>query len=105
MGGIIEAGNLQEGTAGWEVMARFSRPGAAFSNVDVVDGGGNILMHVDDGAMRLNNGQVLWKPVSESDGNLVILANGVSGLNIAEGEQKEPSGPQPLGLIGIGNGR
>lgn len=98
-GKIIEYGNLVDGSeAGWEVLARFSKPGAAYKNVSVVDADGNTLLNIPDGANRYETGTALWKPVG-NNGNLVILGNGVSGLNIAaNGEDNSPQG-----LLGIGN--
>lgn len=100
MSDIIETGNNQGPSNGWDATVRFSQPGDAYNNVDVL-GDGAVLMHIEDGSMRQNNGNVLWKPYSDSDGRLVVLANGVSSISISGSGDDSGDSSGLQGLLGL----
>lgn len=87
-GNTIEQGSDTGPSNGYATTNRFSQPGSAYNNVTVVENGVP-LRKIENGSMRIEGADFLWKPVSEK-GGLVIL----TGQGPDEEENEDMQGQQ-----------
>lgn len=87
-GNIIENGTNSGASNGYAATFRFSQPGSAYKDVVVMQDG-QIIREIPDGSMRVGSQaeHFLWKPMSDSDGRLVILTG--SAPDTEEGDENE----------------